>query len=218
MEKFVIYYRVSTKKQGQSGLGLKAQKRDINLYLTNYAQTPYEVIEEFTDIESGKNNNREQLALAIKTAKANKATLLVSKLDRLSRQVSFIATLIEDKKLDFTVASMPNADKFQLHIYAALAEQERDFISMRTKAALAEAKANGVVLGGLRDTTNQRNKMLKAQAQERAVDLASLVLPLRKQGMTLSAISEEFNKRGIPTARGGAWTATTVNRLIDRVS
>jgi hypothetical protein len=89
---------------------------------------------------------------------------------------------------------------------------------MRTKAALAEAKANGVVLGGLRDTTNERNKALKAQAQERAVDLASLILPLRKQGMKLKAISDEMNKRNIPTARGGSWTATTVKRLIDRVS
>jgi len=217
MKKFVIYYRVSTKNQGKSGLGLKAQERDTDLYLTNYALTPYEVIGEFTDIESGKSSNREQLALAIKTAKENKATLLVSKLDRLSRQVSFIATLIEDKNLDFIVSSMPNADKFQLHIYAALAEQERDFISMRTKAALAEAKANGVVLGGLRDTTNQRNKALRQQAQDRAVDLSSLVLPLRDQGMTLLSISDELNKRNIPTARGGAWTSTTVKRLIDRV-
>lgn len=217
MKKFVVYYRVSTKKQGQSGLGLKAQERDINLYLTNYAETPYEVIQKFTDIESGKNSKREQLELAIKSAKENQATLLVSKLDRLSRKVSFIALLMEDKKLDFSVASMPNADKFSLHIYAALAEQERDFISKRTKAALAEAKANGVVLGGLRDTTNERNKVLKAQAQERAVDLASLILPLRKQGMTLKAISNEMNKRNIPTARGGSWTATTVKRLIERV-
>jgi DNA invertase Pin-like site-specific DNA recombinase len=218
MKKFVLYYRVSTKKQGQSGLGLKAQERDINLYLTNYAETPYEVIGEYTDIESGKTSNREQLELAIREAKASKATLLVSKLDRLSRKVSFIATLMEDKKLDFSVASMPNADKFSLHIYAALAEQERDFISKRTKAALVEAKANGVVLGGLRDTTNERNKALRAQAQERAVDLASLILPLRKQGMTLKAISNEMNKRKIPTARGGSWAATTVKRLIDRIS
>jgi DNA invertase Pin-like site-specific DNA recombinase len=217
MKKFVIYYRVSTKKQGQSGLGLKAQERDINLYLTNYAETPYEVIDEYTDIESGKNSNREQLELAIKSTKTNKATLIVSKLDRLSRKVSYIATLMEDNKLDFAVASMPNADKFSLHIYAALAEQERDFISMRTKAALAEAKANGVILGGLRDTTNKRNKVLKQQAQDRAIDLASLVLPLRSQGMTLNAISDELNKRSIPTARDGAWTATTVKRLIDRV-
>jgi len=217
MKKFVLYYRVSTKKQGQSGLGLKAQERDINLYLTNYAETPYEVIQKFTDIESGKNSKREQLELAIKATKESRATLLVSKLDRLSRKVSFIAMLMEDKKLDFSVASMPNADKFSLHIYAALAEQERDFISKRTKAALVEAKANGVVLGGLRDTTNERNKVLKAQAQERAVDLASLILPLRKQGMTLKAISDEMNKRSIPTARGGAWTATTVKRLIERV-
>ena len=217
MKKFVIYYRVSTKNQGKSGLGLKAQERDINLYLTNYAQLPFEVIKEYTDIESGKNSNREQLALAIKAAKENKATLLVSKLDRLSRQVSFIATLIEDKKLGFTVASMPNADKFQLHIYAALAEQERDFISMRTKAALAEAKARGVVLGGLRDTTNQRNKASKEQAQARAVDLESLIVPLRKQGMKLEAIANELNKRNIPTARSGKWTATTVSRILRRL-
>ena len=139
MVKFVTYYRVSTKGQGDSGLGLDAQKRDVQIYLDNYADIPFDVIGTFTDIDSGTNNGRSELAKAIELAKKHKAVLLVAKIDRLSRKVSFVAGLLEDKALQFKVAQMPHADKFQLHIYAALAEQERDFISKRTKAALAEA-------------------------------------------------------------------------------
>ena len=136
MEQYIAYLRVSTKEQGRSGLGLDAQRRDISLFVN---QRPCEaiIIQEFVDVQSGKNNARERLTEAISFAKKHNACLLVSKLDRLSRKVSFIASLMEDKQLNFKVASMPHADKFQLHIYAALAEQERDFISLRTKAALA---------------------------------------------------------------------------------
>ena len=148
MKQFVIYTRVSTKRQGKSGLGLEAQQRDIELYLQNYAEVPYEVLGSFCDIESGKHSDRPELNKAMDLAIQSKATLLVAKLDRLSRDVELIAGVI--KRCDLIVASMPNADKFQLHIYAALAEQEREFISVRTKAALAEAKAKGVKLGGSR--------------------------------------------------------------------
>lgn len=145
------------------------------------------------------------------------ATSLVAKLDRLSRKVSFIATLMDDPKVRLRVASMPHADKFQLHIYAALAEQEREFISARTKAALAEAKAKGVKLGGMRDATGRRNVVLAERAKERADKVAGIILPLRGQGASLRAIAEALNVSGVPTARGGQWQASQVQRTIQRL-
>ena len=141
MERFVIYTRVSTKSQGKSGLGLEAQQRDIQIYLDNYAPD-HQILGEFQDIDSGSKSGREALNQAVQLAKAEDAVLLVSKLDRLSRDVEFIAGLI--KRATIRVAAMPTADNFQLHIYAALAEQERNFISLRTKSALAMAKERGV--------------------------------------------------------------------------
>ena len=140
----------------------------------------------------------------------------MAKLDRLSRRVTMIAELTEDDQLDFKVAQLPSADKFQLHIYAALAEKERDFISQRTKAALREAKARGKKLGGLRDKTMRRNVVLKAQAQERAKRLEDLVRPLRDQGGTLRDIAAALNKAGQKTPRGGIWHPTSVSRLLAR--
>jgi len=216
-KEYVVYYRVSTKRQGDSGLGLDAQRRDVNLYFNNYVNGDYSVLGEFTDIGSGTNDDRTELTQAIALAKSNNATLLVSKLDRLSRRVSFIATLIEDKKLVFKVACMPNADKFQLQIYGALAEQERDFISKRTIDALQQAKARGVKLGGLRDKTNQRNKAIQEQALERANKLKGIIIPMRENGVTLNGISIELNKLNIATPRGGLWTATSVKRVLARL-
>lgn len=214
---YVLYRRVSTEEQGKSGLGLEAQDRDIRLYLETYSPTPWEVLGEFTEIESGTNGDRPELAKAIELARKTRATLLVAKLDRLSRRVSFIASLMEDKRLTFRVASMPHADAFQLHIYAALAEQERQFISLRTKAALQEAKARGVKLGGLRDATMKRNEVVKAQAQERAEAWRGVVGPLHGAGKSLREIADALNAVGIKTARGGAWHPTTVQRVVDRL-
>ena len=147
MRRYITYKRVSREDQGRSGLGLEAQERDIQLFLENYAETPYEVVGEFVEVQSGSDNERPELLAAIELAKKESAILVCAKLDRLSRRVSFLAALMEDKELEFRVAQMPYADKFQLHIYAALAEQERDFISQRTKAALKSAKERGVRLG-----------------------------------------------------------------------
>jgi DNA invertase Pin-like site-specific DNA recombinase len=215
-QKFVVYYRVSTKKQGDSGLGLDAQKRDITLFFRNYVNGFVDVLERFTDIDSGGNDERVELTKAIELAKKTGATLVAAKLDRLSRKVSFIAKLLEDKKLEFRVACMPNADKFQLHIYAALAEQERDFISKRTIDALKQAKARGVVLGGLRDKTNQRNKVVQEQANTRAEKLKGVVKPMREQGLSLQKIADELNRLEIKTPRHGLWTGTAVSRAIKR--
>ncbi len=215
---YVLYRRVSTAEQGKSGLGLEAQDRDLRIYLETYSPTPWEVIGEFTDIESGANADRPELAKAIELSRKAKATLLVSKLDRLSRRVSFITSLMEDKRLTFRVASMPHADTFQLHIYAALAQQEREFISLRTKAALQEAKARGVKLGGLRDATMKRNEVVKAQAQERAEAWRGVVAPLHEAGKSLRDIAGALNAAGIKSGRGGQWHATSVKRLVERLS
>lgn len=217
MIRYVVYKRVSTEDQGKSGLGLEAQERDIRLYLESYSPEPWEVVGAFTEVESGKDSTRPKLAEAIDMAKRLKATLLVSKLDRLSRKVSFIASIMDDKRLSFRVASMPHADKFQLHIYAALAEQEREFISIRTKAALAEAKAKGVKLGGLKDATMRRNVVLKANADERARKLEGIVKPLRESNATLRDIADALNAARIETPRGGTWHAASVARLLARL-
>lgn len=215
MKKYVTYRRVSTAEQGKSGLGLEAQARDIELYLSTYSETPYEVTGEFVDVVSGTDNERPELAKAIAQAKATGAELLVAKLDRLSRRVSFIATLMEEKRLTLRVADLPNADGFQLHIYASLAEQERKFISLRTKAALA---ASTKKLGGLRDKTGQRNAVVKANAKRRADSVAGLILPLREAGRTLRDIAAELDKAGVKTARGGTWQASQVKRVLERLS
>lgn len=218
MKRFVIYRRVSTEDQGRSGLGLTAQDRDIRLFLETFAEEPHEVIGEFMEVQSGKDDARPELAKALDLVRRTGAELLVAKLDRLSRRVSFIASIIEDRKVSLRVASMPYADKFQLHIYAALAEQERDFISARTKAALAAAKASGKTLGGLRDKTEKRNEVLRDGARDRAKRIADVVEPMRSRGATLREIAEGLEKAGVPTARGGRWTAMQVKRVLDRLA
>lgn len=218
MNKFVTYKRVSTKEQGRSGLGLEAQERDINLFLENFSDDHTVIVSSYQDVQSGTEDDRPELIKAIDQAKREKAILLVAKLDRLSRRVSFIASLMEDKRLQFRVASMPHADKFQLHIYAALAEQEREFISRRTKAALQEAKARGKKLGGIRDKTMRRNTANKAQADARANKLKGIVTPLQTNGATLREIAAALNDANVATPRHGEWHANSVRRLLERLA
>ncbi|QDC11528.1 recombinase family protein [Oceanicola sp. D3] len=218
MQEYVVYKRVSTQEQGRSGLGLEAQERDIGLFLDGFSEVPYAVVATFTDILSGADSDRPELTAALDVCRKTGATLLVSKLDRLSRKVSAIAALMDDKRLTFRVASMPYADKFQLHIYAALAEQEREFISMRTRAALAEAKAKGKKLGGLRDKTMKRNAVIQANAAARADKVAGIIEPLREAGKPLREIADHLNKARVATARGGQWQASQVKRVLDRLS
>jgi DNA invertase Pin-like site-specific DNA recombinase len=216
MQRYVIYKRVSTKRQGESGLGLAAQERDIDIFLSTYSEEPWEVVGSYTDIESGAKSDRPELQKAIDQAKKQKATLLVAKLDRLSRKVSYIAKLIEDDKLTFRVANMPYADTFQLHIYAALAQQERDFISKRTRAAMAEAKRKGQTFGGRRPNSQAANAALKAQADNDASKVIGLIRPLRDGGKTLQEIADSLNASGIPTPRGAMWRPVSVKRVLDR--
>ena len=215
MKHFIKYYRVSTRSQADSGLGLSAQQRDIDLYLSTYAETPWTVIAEFTDVQSGKDDNRPELQKAMALAEETGARLLIAKLDRISRRVSFISAIMERKRLNLTVATMPNADKFQLHIYAALAEQEREFISLRTKQALAPLKGTGK-LGGNRGNIDKANEAARALADAHATKVMDTVRPLKEAGRTLQQIANTLNKTGVTTARGGRWYPTTVKNVLAR--
>jgi DNA invertase Pin-like site-specific DNA recombinase len=196
-------------------LGLDAQKRDIDLYLSTYAEIPFEVVGEFQDIESGANGDRPELWKAINLAEKTGATLLVAKLDRLSRKVSFISAIMDRKKLNLVVATMPHADKFQLHIYAALAEQEREFISLRTKQALAPLKGTGK-LGGNRGNIDQANEAAREVADRHAAKVMDTIRPLRDAGRTLQEIADTLNRTGVATSRGGKWYPTTVSNVLER--
>lgn len=215
--RFVIYTRVSTQEQGRSGLGLEAQRRDIDIFLHAFTQVPWEIVGEFCDILSGKDDNRPELAKALDLARRKGAELLISKLDRLSRDVEFIARTM--KHANIKVATMPNADPFQMHLFAALAEKERKFIGERTKAALGAAKARGVKLGGYREgSLDRRIAALKQTADDDARRVMGIVQPLRLAGKSLRQIAGELEKQGIRTPRGGAWTAKQVSLTLARLT
>lgn len=217
MQQYVIYTRVSTEDQGKSGLGLEAQERDIAVFLDKFSKVPFDIIGEFRDVQSGSDADRPELNKALDLVRRTGAELLIAKLDRLSRKVSFIATIMDDKRVKLRVAQMPQADKFQLHIYAALAEQERTFISERTKAALRAAKNRGVRLGGLRDKTMKRNEAVQIKANAEAERLMRIIGPLKASGQSLSAIAETLDTMNVQTSRGGKWTAKQVSRVLERV-
>jgi DNA invertase Pin-like site-specific DNA recombinase len=217
MRKYITYKRVSGGENQKSGLGLDAQERDIQLFLENYSETPYEVLAEFVEVQTGTDNERPQLRAAIALAKQHQATLVVAKLDRLSRKVSFIASLMEDKGLTFKVAQMPYADAFQLHIYAALAEQERQFISQRTKAALKEAKRRGVRLGAPVHHIDDLAAARKQKALQDAQKVAGVIVPLRESGKSIRSICEVLNASGIRTSRGASFNERLVGRMLKRL-
>lgn len=208
----IAYYRVSTARQGESGLGLEAQSATV----ANYALgAGLEVAEEFTEVESGRKANRPQLAEALATAKRMGAVLVIAKLDRLSRNVAFISTLM-DSGVDLVACDNPNANRLTLHILAAVAEEEARAISVRTKAALAAAKARGVELGKNGKVQGPKlAKANKAAAQRFAEEQSAVVQEL--DGLTLKAMAEELNRQGIATPRGGRWHVTSAKRLRDRV-
>jgi DNA invertase Pin-like site-specific DNA recombinase len=212
---FIAYYRVSTDKQGRSGLGLEAQQRDVENYLRG---VDGDLIDTFTEVETGKGANalkkRPQLDQALAACKKHGTTLLIAKLDRLARNVAFVANLME-RKVPFVAADMPSANDFMLHIYAAVAEEERRMISKRTRAALAVAKARGVELG-------KHGKVLAAQHKAKAEAFAHQIAPtvqqLRGEGFqTTRAITEALNSRGIPTPGGGSWHLSSTHKLLKRI-
>ena len=213
MKKFVVYMRVSTKRQGDSGLGLDGQKRDIWLYLDHYYPGAYLVLKEFVEVCSAKSEgNRPMLQEALELCRQEGAILVVDKLDRLSRRVAYIATLMEDKKVKFKVASIPNADNMQLHIYAVMAEKEREFISIRVTSALKEAKKRGVKLG--QTESGRHTKKLNAFTFYNGLGKTFLNILEKCKGSNRMA-ARELTRLKIPTSQGKTeWTSTQVRRAI----
>jgi DNA invertase Pin-like site-specific DNA recombinase len=218
--KAVTYYRVSTTKQGRSGLGLEAQRHAVERYL---ATGGWALIGEFVEVESGKLNKRPQLEAALAQCELTGATLIVAKLDRLSRNVAFLAAL-QDSGTKFVAADMPEANELTIHIMAAVAQAERKAISQRTKEALAAARARGVVLGGRRSNSHDLRHGPAASAairtrtaQERAHKVARQIEALRMQGhLSLRQLAAALTEKGITAPRGGGWSAAQVRTVLRR--
>ncbi len=220
MRPLISYLRVSSQQQGKSGLGIEAQRAAIAAFAKAEG---CEIIAEHVEVETGKGadalERRPHLAAALMAAKKAGCAVVVAKLDRLSRDVAFIAGLMA-QRVPFIVTELgAGADPFMLHIYAALAEQERRMISARTKAALMAAKARGVVLGNPHLATAQKagQATRTAAANKRAAALLPVLESIRAAGATsLRAIAAELNARSITTTRGGAWDAVAVSRVFAR--
>jgi DNA invertase Pin-like site-specific DNA recombinase len=217
--RFISYLRVSTQRQGRSGLGLNAQREAVANYLNGGS---WKLIQELIEVESGKSKDRPKLTEALRLCRIYNATLLVAKLDRLARNVAFVSALM-DSGVKFVAVDLPEANELTVHIMAAMAEYEAKAISARTKAALAAAKAKGTQLGGLRwnlaSVSKQGRsvalKVRKERAGKRAADLLPVVEAIRSEGATsLRQIASVLNERGITTSRGGLWSAVQVQRLL----
>ncbi len=222
MQRAVAYYRVSTEAQGRSGLGLEAQRSAV----TGLCQARgWEIVAEFTEIESGKRNTRPQLAAALRRAKVLGAKLVVAKLDRLSRDAEFTLR-VRNSGVDFACADNPDINRLTIGLLAVINEDERERISDRTKAALAAAKARGVKLGNpngaaplLRAGRGNADaiRAVQAQAAERAKEYAEIIADIRESGVaSFAGIARELNDRGIVTPRGGRWHASSVKNLLAR--
>lgn len=222
-QRFVAYERVSTARQGRSGLGLDAQRKAIDDFAVLRGA---EVIGRFTEIESGGKSDRPELAQAVNLAKLTGATLVIAKLDRLSRNAAFLLTL-RDSGARFLAVDMPEANDLTVGIMALVAQQEREAISRRTKEALAAAKARGVKLGNPNGAAALRRagkggaalrEAVARNADEHAEALAPLIRELQAQGVkTLRGIAGELNRRGMLTRRGGRWHVSNVQNVIQRI-
>lgn len=220
MPSLVAYIRVSTSKQGKSGLGIEAQRENIARFAQNEG---YDLVGEFVEVETGKGSDaldrRPKLSEALQAARKCKGSIVVAKLDRLSRDVHFISGLMS-QRVPFVVTELgPDVDPFILHLYAALSEKERNLIAGRTKAALAMKKAQGVVLGGpkLEEAREAGQAVIKANADRHADNVLPVIRSIQKAGATtLREVAEALNARGIHTARGGKWHAMTVKNILDR--
>ncbi len=214
--RFVAYYRASTDKQGRSKLGLEAQRNAVQGFLAGGRS---ELIAEFTEIESGKQSDRPALKLALATCRKQKARLVIAKLDRLSRSVAFIASLMEQGGVQFTAADMPEANETMLHMMAVFAQYERKAIGRRTTEALAAARRRGVKLGS--PTPHKGAASAAESHKRRAVQHAANVIPIireiqRSGAMTLRSIAKALNARGVGTARNGDWGPQAVANVLRR--
>jgi DNA invertase Pin-like site-specific DNA recombinase len=213
--KFVAYYRVSTDRQGRSGLGLEAQKGVLRQRLDGGR---WHMVEEFVEVESGKRATRPQLEAALSACKKHKAKLIVAKLDRLSRNVSFLLKLI-DSGVDVLFADLPELNgamgRFMLTTMASVAELEAGLISERTKAALKAAKARGVRLG--RHGAEVLAPRYRQEARQRADQLRPVIIELQSMGFSLARIAAELNKRKVPTPRRGRWDHSSVRNVLNRL-
>jgi len=209
---FVAYFRVSTDRQGRSGLGLEAQKKAVADYLNG---GKWSLIGEFTEVETGKRNDRPELENALALCRKKKAKLVIAKLDRLSRNLAFIAKLM-DSGAEFIAVDNPHATKLTIHILAAVAEHEREMIAARTKAALQAAKARGVRLG--RNGADRLSHEYREDAAARARELAPVFEELQSRALSVRAMARELNDRGIVPLKGGKWHAVTVQRVLARLS
>lgn len=215
MTRYVAYYRVSTARQGQSGLGLEAQQAAVQRFLPAGA----ELVADFVEVESGRKSTRPQLAAAIAQAQREDAVLLVAKLDRLARSVAFLATLMESR-VRFQAVDLPAADEFTLHILAAVAQKEATAISTRTRDALAAKKARGFQLGNPANLTTAAREKALVSLQRNAQDhlhnrqAAQLAKLLRATGISLRAIADQLTQSGYRTRRGKAFHPMGVQRLL----
>lgn len=214
----VAYYRVSTIKQGQSGLGLEGQRAAVSAYVRAHGLN---LVEEFTEIETGtKKRRRPQLENALDQTRRLGGVLLIAKIDRLARNVAVVATLMESG-VRFVAADMPEADNLTIHVMAAVAEREAQLISVRTKAALAARKARGLMVGKPENLTlTARRRGAEVNRQQAVADMrpaAAYAAQLRAQGQTLREIAGQLEAHGFKTRKGGLWQATQVKRLLERV-
>jgi DNA invertase Pin-like site-specific DNA recombinase len=219
--KFIAYYRVSTKRQGLSGLGLGAQRESVAAYL---AGVKGKLIAEFVEVEHGtrKGNHRPQLAAALAQCRITGATLIIAKLDRLARNVAFVSNLMESK-VEFVAVDFPQANRLTVHILASVAEHEAEMISTRTKLALAFAKSKGTVLGGDRGNTHliyrkgnrASAKVRSEKARAKHADLLPVIDVIKAEGaVSLRQIADALNRRGVSAPRGGEWSAVQVSRVV----
>jgi DNA invertase Pin-like site-specific DNA recombinase len=217
----VAYLRVSSERQGKSGLGLDAQRQAVERFAAEHG---FAIVETYAEVETGKGadalDRRPQLAAALRRAKAERCPVIVAKLDRLSRDVAFISGLMA-QRVPFIVAELgPDVDPFMLHVYAALAEKERAMISVRTRDALAAAKARGVRLGNrtnLDEATRRSAEVRSAAADRHAANVLPIIDEIRRGGAaSLRQVAAALTARGVRTPRGGAWTAAAVKNVLAR--